>query len=86
MQLTRETRMLLEDLEERICPETEDDFIRQWRVFLAGEFSGEIFCPVRNRMTAPGYQQEPVHINDVSARTATSSVHAQSRDQCMRAT
>ena len=64
MQLTRETRMLLEDLEERICPETEDDFIRQWRVFLAGEFSGEIFCPVRNRMTSPGYQQEPVLIND----------------------
>ncbi len=62
--LSKETQALLKDLEERICPETEENFIFQWREFLNGRFKGEVFHPVRDRTTGPGYEPAPVHIND----------------------
>ena len=64
MQLRRETLLLLEDIEKRIDPEAEEDFIRQWRDFLWDRFDGEIFEPERKRLSAPSFVTEPVHIND----------------------
>lgn len=64
MQLSRETVALLEDIERRIDPETEEDFIRQWRDFLWNRFEGEIFNPERKKLSPPSVELAPIHIND----------------------
>ena len=46
-QLSRDTVMLLEDIEDRIDPETEEDFEDQWRDFLFDRFRGDLFSPRR---------------------------------------
>ena len=51
--LSRETLALLDDIEARIDPETEDDYIGQWRDFLYDRFEGDIFAPVRKKSSAP---------------------------------
>ena len=53
MKLSKETLALLEDIERRIDPETEDDFVQQWRDFLWNRFDGEIFNPERKKLSAP---------------------------------
>jgi hypothetical protein len=65
MKLSKETLLLLEDIEKRIDPETEEDFIRQWRDFLWNRFDGEIFNPERKRLSAPSFVTEPIHLNDI---------------------
>lgn len=64
MKLSEKTIALLEDIERRIDPETEEDFQNQWRDFLFDRFDGEIFNPERKKLTAPSVQVEPIHIND----------------------
>ena len=51
--LSRETTALLEDIEARIDPEAEEDYIGQWRDFLYDRFDGDIFSPVRRKTSAP---------------------------------
>ena len=53
MKLSKETIALLEDIEARIDPEIEEDYIGQWRDFLYDRFDGDIFCPVRKKSSAP---------------------------------
>ncbi len=64
MQLSEKTIALLEDIERRIDPETEEDFQNQWRDFLFDRFEGEIFNPERKKLSAPSVELEPIHIND----------------------
>ena len=64
MKLSRETMALLEDIERRIDPETEDDFQGQWRDFLFDRFEGDIFNPERKKCTVPSAVYAPIHIND----------------------
>lgn len=45
--LSRETKLLLEDIERRIDPEIEDRYLAEWRDFLYDRFDGDIFSPVR---------------------------------------
>ena len=40
LNLKKETIALLEDIERRIDPETEEDLSAQWRDFLYGRFEG----------------------------------------------
>ena len=47
IKLSRETLALLDDIEARIDPETEEDYLGQWRDFLYNRFEGDIFTPVR---------------------------------------
>ena len=49
--ISEDTRILLEDIEKRIDPEAEEDFERQWKDFLYGGFTGDIFEPVRKRVS-----------------------------------
>ncbi|MBQ9785756.1 MAG: hypothetical protein IJW29_09660 [Clostridia bacterium] len=63
-QPSRTTLSLLEDIERRIDPETEEDFSAQWRRFLCDEFDGDIFMPRRKRLSAPGIDYPKIHIND----------------------
>ena len=44
-QPSKETLALLDDIERRLDPDTEEDFRAQWRDFLYGKFDGEIFSP-----------------------------------------
>ena len=53
MKLSKETLALLDDIEARIDPETEEDYIGQWRDFLYDRFDGEIFMPVRKKLSKP---------------------------------
>ena len=41
--LSRDTELLLEDVERRIDPDTEDDFRKQWEDFIYDRFDGDIF-------------------------------------------
>ena len=61
---SRTTLALLEDIERRIDPETEDDLKEQWKAFLYGSFSGDIFTPQRKKLTPPTVPFPSVHIND----------------------
>ena len=64
MKLNPETERLLNDLEDRIDPETEDDFLAQWDVFLSNGFTGGIFTPERRRVSRPAAEPPQVNIND----------------------
>ena len=64
LKLNRETEALLEDIEARIDPETEDDYRRQWKEFLDGGFSGSVFTPCRKTVTEPTVPFRAVNIND----------------------
>lgn len=65
--LSKDTLALLEDIEQRIDPETEDDFAAQWEDFLFDRFTGDIFEPRRKKLTMPGITPPDVHINDALA-------------------
>ena len=64
MQLRKETLALLDDIERRIDPDTEEDFIRGWRDFLWNRFDGEIFNPERKKLSEPSVILPEIHIND----------------------
>ena len=52
-ELSRDTLALLEDIEERIDPETEEDYVNQWRDFLFDRFDGDVFSPERKIISDP---------------------------------
>lgn len=64
LKLQKETQDLLADIENRIDPETEEDYRRQWQNFLDGNFTGGIFTPRRARVSEPTVPYRSVSIND----------------------
>lgn len=58
------TLSLLDDIEKRIDPETEEDYREQWRKFWYGEYDGVVFRPCRKKTSLPGVELKSVHIND----------------------
>ena len=62
--LKPQTRALLDELETRIDPETEDDFRGQWRAFLHHRFTGEIFSPKRRQKSLSALPRPRLCIND----------------------
>lgn len=67
IQLSQQTLALLDDIERRIDPETEDDLANQWKDFLYDRFEGEIFQPQRKTPVPAGYSLPGVNINDAIA-------------------
>lgn len=57
------TLSLLADIENRIDPETEEDYLSQWRNFLSGGFHGDIFIPERRVTSAPGIEIKNTSVN-----------------------
>jgi hypothetical protein len=55
---------LLNDIEERIDPEIEDDYNRQWEDFLNNKFCGDIFTPQRKKLSPPKVKLNRIFIND----------------------
>lgn len=64
LKLSRETELLLEDIERRLDPETEDDFRAQWEDFLYDRFEGDIFTPKRKKLSEPTVKLPAININD----------------------
>ncbi len=62
--LSRETELLLEDIERRIDPDTEERYLDEWRDFLYDRFNGEIFHPVREKKAPQTVNVTRVNIND----------------------
>ncbi len=63
--LSDETLALLEDIEARIDPETEENYINQWRDFLYDRFDGDIFVPERKKCSSPSVDIPRIdNIND----------------------
>ncbi len=65
-QLSAQTVSLLDDIEARIDPETEEDFGRQWEDFLYGRFHGDIFSPCRARVSDPTVVLPRVNITEMN--------------------
>lgn len=64
MKLSAYTLQLLQDIEDRIIPEVEEDFVAQWKNFWDGGVSDLIFTPKRKTLTAPGMKLMPINITD----------------------
>ena len=64
MKLSAYTESLLVDIENRIIPEVEDDFINQWKTFWNNKSNEIIFTPKRKKITAPTMELKNIHIND----------------------
>jgi hypothetical protein len=73
----------LEDLENRIDPETEDGLLQEWTDFSAGRFSGDIFSPKRATRSAPGVAWPEVSVNQ--ALDSFDCMALQQYGQCARA-
>ncbi|MBE6588948.1 MAG: hypothetical protein E7643_02100 [Ruminococcaceae bacterium] len=64
---SQKTLDLLEDIEKRIDPETEEDFQDQWKDFLYDRFKGELFRPKRKKLSLPTVPTPKININDAVA-------------------
>lgn len=64
LKLSADTVALLEDVERRIDPEVEEDFVSQWRRFNYGGFDGDVFTPKRKKQSSPKVTLPRVNIND----------------------
>jgi len=64
MKLSDYTIALLEDIEKRIDPETEEDYRTQWKNFWYAQGDTQVFKPCRKKVTAPGIELKRIHIND----------------------
>ena len=64
MNLSAYTLALLEDIERRIDPETEEDYRAQWKRFWYTEMAVPVFSPRRKKTSPPGIELRPIAIND----------------------
>ncbi len=64
MQLSDYTIKLLEDIEKRIDPETEEDYKNQWKNFWYGKTDTDVFVPERKKVSSAGIEVKDIHIND----------------------
>lgn len=64
MNLSLKTIEILDDLERRIDPEAEDDFLKQWEDFLHNRFTGTCFTPERKKVSTSAVTVPQVNIND----------------------
>ncbi len=64
MKLRTETIALLEDIENRINPEVEEDFINQWKAFINNKTDDIIFKPKRKLTSKSSLERQNININD----------------------
>jgi len=62
--LTDYTKRLLDDIEKRIDPATENDFLQQWTNFWDNKCNDIFFVPKRKVMTKPNIEVKKININD----------------------
>ena len=64
MKLSDYTISLLDDIESRIDPDTEEDFYSQWLDFWNGRITTPIFTPHRKKISPSGIELKKININD----------------------
>ena len=64
MKLSEYTINLLNDIENRISPDVEDDYIREWHNFWAGKCDEVIFAPNRRSKSPSSVALKDININD----------------------
>ena len=64
MKLSKYTIDLLEDIEKRIDPETEEDYYSQWLGFWEDRCTDKVFLPKRKKVTGSGVELKDININD----------------------
>ena len=64
MKLSDYTLSLLNDIENRIDPETEEDFFAQWLRFWNGEVEEPFFIPNRKNPTPSAISIKSININE----------------------
>lgn len=64
MKLSEYTLSLLDDIERRISPETEDDYVRKWQDFYQGKCEEAIFVPRRKTTSVSSVAIKDININD----------------------
>lgn len=63
MTLNNQTIEILEDIERRLDPEAEDDYMKQWEDFLYDRFDGGVFAPRRKTVSELNFK----HPEDIVA-------------------
>ena len=63
MTLSNQTIEILEDIERRLDPEAEDDYMKQWEDFLYHRFDGGVFTPRRKIVSELNFK----HPDDIVA-------------------
>ena len=63
MTLNNQTIEILEDIERRLDPEAEDDYMKQWEDFLYDRFDGGVFTPRRKTVSELNFK----HPDDIVA-------------------
>lgn len=64
MILSSYTLALLDDIERRIDPETEEDYRKQWKAFWYKDPETSVFIPKRKITSSPGTELKSIYIND----------------------
>ena len=64
MKLSQYTIDLLNDIENRIIPWVEDDFLAQWQAFWDNKVTDIVFRPKRKIISQPSIKIQDIHIND----------------------
>ena len=59
MTLSNQTIEILEDIERRLDPEAEDDYMKQWEDFLYDRFDGGVFTPRRKTASELNFKHPP---------------------------
>ncbi len=95
IKLSNDTIALIEDIEKRIDPDTEDDFRQQWKTFLYDKFDGDIFRVKRKKLSKSELNLAHVNINDAISDYdlmirsqllgVSDSLNSETRNLCMRA-
>ena len=95
IQLSQTTLALLDDIERRIDPASEESMAAQWHDFLYNRFDGDIFRPYRPTVSAPDVDLPAVNINDAIAdyeqmliaqlQLVSGALNSRNQNLCVRA-
>ncbi len=93
--LSQQTLALLDDIERRIDPESEESMAAQWHDFLYDRFDGDIFQPYREKISSSALSIPHVNINDAIAdydqmllaqlQLVSGALNSRNQNLCVRA-
>ncbi len=93
--LSQQTLALLDDIERRIDPESEESMAAQWHDFLYNRFEGDIFQPYREKISPSALGIPHVNINDAIAdydqmllaqlQLVSGALNSRNQNLCVRA-
>ena len=95
IELSQQTLALLDDIERRIDPDSEESMAAQWHDFLYDRFDGDIFQPYREKTSPSPLNIPHVNINDAIAdydrmllaqlQLVSGALNSRNQNLCVRA-